>query len=74
VPTNTLATISLWLSIIGCLAFGLGEIAAPVVGFMALKQIEQTGERGRGKAIAGIVIGGIMSVIFIISLLQKIST
>jgi hypothetical protein len=35
----------------------LAGIPAIVLGFMAISQIRQTGENGRGMAIAGIVLG-----------------
>jgi hypothetical protein len=31
-----------------------------ILGFLALRQIKQTGQRGRRMAIAGIVIGGLV--------------
>jgi hypothetical protein len=61
--TNSLAAWALILSII-CL--GLGSAGGVVFGFMALKQINQTGENGRGLAISGIVIGGVGLVAFLI--------
>lgn len=45
------------------IAFGSAfwlSIAGVVFGAIALTQIERTGERGRGLAIAGIVIGGVL--------------
>lgn len=48
--TNTLAIVSL------VSAFFI-SIVAVITGHMALKQIEQTGEQGRGLALTGLVIG-----------------
>jgi hypothetical protein len=47
-----------WLCIVGPL-FGL------IFGFVALHQIKETGQRGRGMALAGIIIGGILVVLVI---------
>ena len=57
--TNTLAIVSLVLSIIGV---HLGGI---ITGHIALGQIKRTGESGRGLALAGTIIGyvGIVAVI-----------
>jgi hypothetical protein len=55
--TNPLAIASLCLGIGQVIAWILTGIPAIVLGFMALKQIRQTGEDGRGMAIAGIVLG-----------------
>ena len=55
--TNTLAVISLVASLVW--VCGLGSIAAVVTGFMARKQIAQSGgtQTGTGLAMAGIIIG-----------------
>src|SRR4051794_35455104 len=55
--TNTLAIISLVASLVW--VCGLGSIAAVITGFMARKQIRQSGgrETGDGLALAGIIIG-----------------
>jgi len=63
-PTNTLAIVSLILSIVGV---GIGGI---ITGHIARKQIAQTGEGGSGLALAGLIIGyvtvgiGVIVVIF----------
>lgn len=48
--TNTLAIVSL-------VSAFLISIVAVITGHMALKQIELTGEQGRGLAIAGLILG-----------------
>ena len=60
--TNTLAIVSLVLSIIGV---HLGGI---ITGHIALGQIKRTGETGRGLALAGTIIGyvGIVAVIILV--------
>ena len=59
--TNTLSIVSLITGIIGfvCCFLWVGEIAALVTGIMAYQQIQRTGERGKGMAIAGIVLGAL---------------
>ena len=62
--TNRMAVASLVCSLFGWLCL-IGPILGLIFGFVALSQIRQTGQRGRGMAIAGIAIGGIL-VAFII--------
>ena len=61
--TNKMAIWSLILSIIWL--GGLGSLAGIMLGFAARRQIPQTGERGSGLAIAGIIIG-VVTLIFAI--------
>jgi hypothetical protein len=65
VGTNGMAIASLVCSLFGWLCV-IGPILGLIFGFMALGQIRQTGQRGRGMAIAGIVIGAIALVLFIV--------
>ncbi|HEY8721267.1 DUF4190 domain-containing protein [Pengzhenrongella sp.] len=61
VPTNGLAIASL---ICGVTSFMVG-ITAPVaviLGILALRQIQRDGTQGRGMAIAGIAVGGAVTV------------
>ena len=58
VGTNGMAIASLVCSLFGWLCL-IGPILGLIFGFIALGQIKQTGQGGRGMAIAGIVIGGI---------------
>jgi hypothetical protein len=64
-PTNGLA--------IGALVASL--VFAPVgivLGVMARKQIRQTGEEGDGLALAGIIIGSIVSAIYVLMILVMV--
>ncbi|RXZ47265.1 DUF4190 domain-containing protein [Agromyces fucosus] len=55
------------LSIVGFVLSILGfNIVAIVLGFIALSQVKKSGERGRGLAIAAIIIGFVYIVIGII--------
>jgi hypothetical protein len=54
-----MAVASLVCSLFGWLCV-VGPLLGLIFGFVALNQINQTGQRGRGMAIAGIVIGGIL--------------
>lgn len=53
---NSLAIASLVSSIVGGCC-GIGSIVGIVLGAMALSQIKQSGQSGRGLAIAGIAVG-----------------
>ena len=68
-PTNGLAVASLVCGIVW--AFGLGSVAALVLGYMARSQIDRSGGRegGRGLAVAGIVLGWIGVAGLLLSLL-----
>ncbi|NQX04390.1 DUF4190 domain-containing protein [Rathayibacter sp. VKM Ac-2856] len=55
------------LAIIGFIASFFVSIVGIVLGFIALSQIKRTGERGRGLAIAAVVIGFVAIIITIIS-------
>jgi hypothetical protein len=59
--TNTLAIVSLVLSIIGI------SIAGVITGHIALKQIRERGEGGHGLALAGAIIGWVGCGLWIIS-------
>jgi hypothetical protein len=63
--TNTLAIASLVCAVLGLLC-GVGSILGIVLGVVALNQIKQTGEGGRGLAQAGIVVGAIFVVLGIV--------
>ena len=68
--TSGLAIASLVLSLVWI--YGLGSIAAIVFGHVALSQIKKSGgtQRGRGMAIAGLVLGyiGLVTAIIFIAI------
>ncbi len=74
--TNGLAVASLVLGIIWVL--GIGSILAVVFGFVARKQIRQSGGRqsGGGMAVAGIILGfvGVLGLILWIALVAVLAT
>ncbi|SOE01445.1 DUF4190 domain-containing protein [Blastococcus haudaquaticus] len=57
-PTNTMAILALVMAFVFAPA-GL------VLGIVARRQIRQTGEDGEGLALAGIIVGGIVTAIFV---------
>jgi Domain of unknown function (DUF4190) len=61
---NRMAIASLVCSLFGWLCF-VGPLFGMIFGFVALNQIKQTGQRGRGMALAGIVLGGLLVVLTI---------
>ena len=66
-PTNPLAIISLVASCVG-LIFPLGYVAGIIMGHIALHQIKQTGEQGRGLALAGVIVGYCLLGVFLLLL------
>ena len=71
--TNTLAIISLVCGIVQILLGLIAGIPAIILGAIALKQITARGERGRGLAIAGLVIGIIGVLISVIAIIAIIA-
>ncbi|WP_051225005.1 DUF4190 domain-containing protein [Pseudoclavibacter soli] len=71
--TNTLATVSLVAGIVGLVGFawfyGLVSVVAVITGHMALYRIKRSHEKGRGMAIAGLVLGyiGIAIILLIVA-------
>jgi peptidyl-prolyl cis-trans isomerase B (cyclophilin B) len=63
--TNTLAIIALIAGIVV-------PIVGIVIGHIALGQIKKTGENGRGLALAGTVIGYVLTVLYILIFLFSI--
>lgn len=62
-PYNVLGIVSFVLSLVGF------TLIAVILGHISLSQIKRTGERGRGFAIAGLVIGYVsfaLAILFII--------
>jgi hypothetical protein len=56
--TNTLAIVSLVSSLVGLLIIPLiGSVVGVITGHMSLGQIRNTGEQGRGLALAGTILG-----------------
>src|SRR3712207_711248 len=58
-PTNTMAILALVMAFVFAPA-GL------VLGVIARKQIRETGEEGDGLALAGIIVGGIATALFVL--------
>ncbi len=56
--TNNMAIASLVSSLLGWIC-GIGPVLGVVFGIIALNQIKQNGQGGRGLALAGIIIGAI---------------
>lgn len=68
--TNLLAI----LSLVGAFVFSLAGL---ILGIIALKQIKQTGEQGRGLALAGIIISSVaivLSIIYVIVIVAALGT
>ncbi|MFF0489329.1 DUF4190 domain-containing protein [Nocardia sp. NPDC004068] len=61
--TNGMAIGALISSLIGFVTCGLGFVVGLILGPIALNQIKQTGQEGRGLALAGIWISGVALVL-----------
>ena len=72
--TNGLAIASLVCSLIGWVVCPfVAEIVGVIFGFVALGQIKQSGQGGRGLALAGIIIGGMAVVLGVLGLILAIA-
>jgi len=60
--TNYLAVASLICGLAEIPTLGVSAVPAVILGYMARKQIRETGERGEGLAVAGLILGGIVIV------------
>jgi hypothetical protein len=69
--TNGMAIASLVLGIVW--VYWIGSILALVFGYVALGQIRQRGQQGRGMAIAGIVLGWVGAATLIAIIIFAIS-
>jgi hypothetical protein len=61
--TNAMAVASLVCSLFGWICLFIGALLGVIFGFVALSQIKRSGQRGRGMAIAGIIIGSVLLVL-----------
>lgn len=64
-PTNGLAIASLVCSLAG-LVVGISAPVGAVLGHIARRQIRERGEQGDGMALAGIIVGWILTGVFIL--------
>jgi Domain of unknown function (DUF4190) len=67
--TNPLAIASLCCAIGQVIAGPIAGIAAIVLGVMSMKQIEVSGEDGRGMAMTGLVLGIVGTILFVLVLI-----
>ncbi len=67
--TNGLAIASLVCSLLGLACYGFTALVGIVLGVIALNQVKQTGQQGRGMALAGIIIGGVVIALWIIGVI-----
>jgi type IV pilus assembly protein PilA len=61
------------LAVVGFVLSFIVTLAGVVLGIVALIQIRRTGERGKGLAIAAIILGGVLSVLLIVGSLGIIA-
>jgi hypothetical protein len=64
-PNNSMAIVSLVLSLVG-IACGLTAPVGAILGHVARRQIRQRGEGGAGMALAGIIVGWIVTGLYLI--------
>jgi len=68
---NKPAVIGLIFSIISIFGVGLAGLTGFILGIVALVQIKHTHEKGRGLAIAAIIVGFIWS--FVVGILKRLT-
>lgn len=76
VKTNVLAIVSMIASIVGFLWIlpFFGPLTGVITGHISLRQISRTGEKGRGMALAGVIVGYVgLAIILAIAFLITIS-
>jgi uncharacterized membrane protein len=56
-------------SVAGLACYGIPSIVGIVLGVVALNQIKQTGQEGRGMALAGVIVGGVAVALWIIGII-----
>ncbi|MCP1121796.1 DUF4190 domain-containing protein, partial [Robbsia andropogonis] len=64
--TNSLAIVSLVLSIAGLFTF-VTAIAGVICGHIALGQVKRTGEQGQGLALGGVIAGYVVIGLYVIA-------
>jgi hypothetical protein len=67
---NKSAIIGLALSIVAVFGLGLAGLVGFILGIVALAQIKHTNEKGKGLAIAAIIVGFIWS--FVVSIVHSL--
>jgi hypothetical protein len=64
--TNGLAIAAMILGILGFFTCGVTSVLALILGHVASGQIKRTGENGQGMALAGIILGWILTGLWIL--------
>ncbi len=62
--TNGKAIVALVCAIAGLMFCGLPSIAGLILGIVAIRECRRTGQDGYGFALAGIIIGGLVTALF----------
>ncbi|HEV2370897.1 MAG TPA: DUF1707 and DUF4190 domain-containing protein [Streptosporangiaceae bacterium] len=71
--TNSLATASFVLGLVGIVFGVLASIPAIVLGYIARRQIRRTGERGAGLALAGLILGWVWVGLLVLALVLLVA-
>lgn len=58
--TNGKAIASLVTSLVGLVCCGVTAIVGVFLGVIAMRETKQTGQEGRGLALAGVIVGGVV--------------
>lgn len=67
--TNGMALASLICSVAGLVTCALSSVVGVILGVVALGQIKKTGEEGRGMALAGVIVGGVVTALMIVGVI-----
>lgn len=71
--TNGLAIASLVLSLLGLTCYGVTSVIGVILGIVAMNQVKQSGQEGRGMALAGVIIGGVSIALWVIGIILYVA-
>lgn len=67
-PQSTKTNLFAILALVGAFVFPLAGL---ILGIIALKQVKETGEQGRGLALAGVIISAVYMVVAVIIIIAS---
>ena len=68
--SNGLAVASLITSLVGLVFCGIPSIVGLILGIIAMRETRRTGQAGHGLALAGVIVGGVVTAGWALSLVM----